>query len=165
MSVPTHPIERWPNRHAVLLGAVALAFLVTAVFYPIVGFEFADIDVGRQLVENPHVHGLSLENLQHIFTTRSTTSYYPVRSLSLAIDYQIWGLNPTGFELTNGLLHLANVLLLYGLILRLLSSRSLPQSPAAQASTSCWRPSLPACRRSTRWWSNPWPGSGGGRSC
>lgn len=124
MNGSVRPIAQWPIRRSHLLGAGILVLLVAAVFYPIVGFEFADIDVGRQLIENPHVRGLSAANLRHIFTSRSTTSYYPVRSLSLAIDYQLWGLNPAGFGLTNGLLHLANVLLVYALLLRLLSGAS-----------------------------------------
>jgi Tfp pilus assembly protein PilF len=42
----------------------------------------------------------------------------PVMFLSLALDYRIWGLNPTGFHLTNLLLHTLNVLLVYFLALR-----------------------------------------------
>ncbi len=41
--------------------------------------------------------------------------------MSYAIDYQVWGLNPFGFKLTNGLIHLANVMLLFALLLRLLA--------------------------------------------
>ena len=47
------------------------------------------------------------------------TSYYPIRSLSFALDYQCWGLDPGGFKLTNVLIHLANVLLVFYLVLRL----------------------------------------------
>ena len=37
----------------------------------------------------------------------------PVLNVSYAIDYAIWGANPFGFHLTNVLLHIANVLLLF----------------------------------------------------
>lgn len=106
----------WPT----ILAALALASLVCGVFWPILGFEFVNFDTEEQVVNNRHVHGLTLENLKTILTSRCITSYYPVRSLSYAIDYQLWGLRPGGFKLTNGLLHLANVLLVFSLVRRLL---------------------------------------------
>ncbi len=110
-----------PTSWAFLLALLVLTGLVVAVFRPILDFEFIDLDVRRQVIENPAIRGLSAENLKQIFTTRGTTSsYYPVRSLTYAIDYQIWGLKPRGFKLTNGLIHLANVLLAFGLAIRLL---------------------------------------------
>jgi Flp pilus assembly protein TadD len=39
----------------------------------------------------------------------------PVFSISLALDYSLWGLNPFGFHLTNILLHAINVALLFSL--------------------------------------------------
>ena len=40
-------------------------------------------------------------------------SYRPVATLSYFIDYSLWGLNPFGYHLTNLLLHLFNLVLLY----------------------------------------------------
>jgi tetratricopeptide (TPR) repeat protein len=106
----------WPK---LLAAAVALACLVSAVFFPIVDFEFVDYDVRAQVVDNPYIRALSVENLKHIFTSRCATSYYPIRTLTFATDYQLWGLKASGFKLTNGLIHLTNVLLVFWLILRL----------------------------------------------
>ena len=106
---------RWPT----LLAAAALIYLVWAVFRPIPGFEFVDYDVDQQVTHNPHIRGLTTENLKHIFTSRCVLSYYPIRTLSFAVDYQLWGLDPGGFKLTNCLIHLANVLLVFWLVLRL----------------------------------------------
>ncbi|MFA5411328.1 MAG: tetratricopeptide repeat protein [Candidatus Omnitrophota bacterium] len=39
--------------------------------------------------------------------------YRPLQLLSYSIDYKIWGLNPSGFRLTNILLHLINSILIY----------------------------------------------------
>ncbi len=102
------------------IAAAVLAALVLAVFFPILGFSFFDLDVPEQVIHNPYVHGLTAENVLHILTRPCIYSYYPVRTLSYAVDYQLWGLNPFGFKLTNLLIHLANVLLVYGLILRML---------------------------------------------
>ncbi|NLS93812.1 MAG: tetratricopeptide repeat protein [Planctomycetaceae bacterium] len=122
-----------------LLGMIGLACLVVVIFYPILGFEFVRLDVGGHVLENPHIRGLNWENLKQIFTSWCTTSYYPIRSLTYALDYQLWGLNPFGFELTNLLLHLTNVLLVFWLMLRLFSR------PAGEvASSAAWGDALPA---------------------
>lgn len=116
---------RLPNRLAPI-GAGLLALLVGFVFHSMLGFEFVDLDVPEQLIENEYVHGLSLENVKHILTSRCSRSYYPLRALTFAADYEIWGLNPLGFKLTNGLIHLANVLLIFWLILRLFRQSGAP---------------------------------------
>ena len=121
-------------RRPVLLGVIALAFLVVAVFLPILGFQFVYLDVRREVIDNPHIQGLTGENLKYILTSRCITSYYPVRTLTYAVDHQLWGLNPRGFKLTNGLIHLANVLLVFWLILRLC-----PNPAGTRISTKKWR--------------------------
>lgn len=47
----------------------------------------------------------------------------PVRSLSLLVDYKLWGLNAQGFHFTNMLLNAANVFIVYLLALLLLKDR------------------------------------------
>jgi len=106
---------RWPA----CLAAIVLVYLVSALFLPIVSFEFVNLDVPYQVIENPHIRGLTGENVRHILTTWCIASYYPVRTLTYAVDYQLRGLDPGGFKRTNGLLHLVNVLLVFWLILRL----------------------------------------------
>ena len=118
-----------PSRWPVLLGVVVLACLVCAVFFPMLRFEFIDLDVPNQVTENRHIGGLTWENVKHILTSRCVTSYYPVRTLSYAVDYQLWGLSATGFKLTNGLMHLTNVLLVFWLVFRLFA-RSRPGEPS-----------------------------------
>lgn len=108
-----------PARCAVWLAAVVLAYLVCALFLPIVSFEFVNLDVPQQVIENPHIRGLTSENVRHILSTWCIASYYPVRTLTYAVDYQLRGLDPGGFKRTNGLIHVGNVLLVFWLILRL----------------------------------------------
>jgi tetratricopeptide (TPR) repeat protein len=104
---------------ACVLAATVLVLLVAAIFSPILEFEFINLDVPGQVIKNSYVQGLSIENVKHILTSFCVTSYYPVRTLSYAVDYQIWGLNPKGFKLTNILIHMANVILVFWMILRL----------------------------------------------
>jgi len=129
-------MSRWP----ILIAALVLVCLVAGVFFPILGFEFVNFDVGQQVLLNPHVRGLTVENLKHILTSRSIGSYYPARTLSYAVDYQLWGLNPRGFKLTNGLIHLANVFLVFWLILRLFGRAGADDG----RSRACWDVSVAA---------------------
>jgi len=47
----------------------------------------------------------------------------PAMFFSLALDFKVWGLSPAGFHLTNLLLHVLNVLLVYEVALRLPGGR------------------------------------------
>ena len=79
-------------------GVTYLCFWKEQTFCPILGFSFITLDVSPQLLDNPHVHGLTVQNVKHILTSPCIASYYPVRSLTFALDYEIWGLDPTGFN-------------------------------------------------------------------
>jgi tetratricopeptide (TPR) repeat protein len=59
----------------------------------------------------------------HLFKAVGTESnfYRPIQSLTLLIDYVIWGLNPSGYHLTNTLIHIINAILVYWLALLLLA--------------------------------------------
>ena len=120
----------WSSWTALLV----LALLVSAVFFRVPGYQFVNLDTSEPVIHNPYIRGLSGENLKHIFSSWCMTSYYPIRTLSFAVDYQIWGLDPRGFKLTNVLLHLANVFLVFWLVLRLLRlSAVVGESPQASA--------------------------------
>jgi len=107
-------------RHPIFPAVIVLVLLVVAVFFPVLDFEFVILDVHEQVVYNPCIRGLTVENIKHILTMPCITSYYPLRTLTFAIDYQIWGLDPKGFKLTNMLIHLTNVIMVFGLVLRLI---------------------------------------------
>ncbi len=112
----------------VLVGAVWLIYART------LGYDFLDYDEQHQIVVNPLVRGLAPGNLARIFTSRSETSYYPFRLLSFALDHAFWGMDPTGFHLTNVVLHSANVVLVLWLALRLIAGRRPILGPAGGAS-------------------------------
>lgn len=69
-------------------------------------------------------------NIPEIFKTQlfyggeaQSNSYRPFQSLTLMLDYSIWGLNPIGYHLTNIILHILAALLLYFLLLRMTSDQ------------------------------------------
>ena len=50
------------------------------------------------------------------FSKANSLEYLPVRDITLAIDAQIWGMKPFGFHLTNLLLYLASLAVLFKMV-------------------------------------------------
>jgi len=62
----------------------------------------------------------SLDGLRRIWLEpTSIPQYYPMVHTTFWVEYQSWGLNPFGYHLVNILLHVANVLLLFTVLVRL----------------------------------------------
>jgi tetratricopeptide (TPR) repeat protein len=77
--------------------------------------DFVNFDDPMYVTENPHLHdGVSLAGLTWAFTDFDYHMWNPLTRFSFLVDYQIHGLEPAGYHLTNLVLHLANVLLLFG---------------------------------------------------
>src|SRR5947207_1716392 len=111
---------------------LALIAITLAVFAGVCGHEFVHFDDNVTIYNNPHIKGLTWENLQWMFTNVSyARRYMPIGWLSYAIDYQLFGLNPQAYHAVNLALHLLNVLLLFFLLKRLLLLARLPALEAA----------------------------------
>ena len=82
------------------------------------------------IAQNNYIKDLSFLP-QYFYSAKTYSSrpnyyiYRPLRTLTFALEYKIWGLNAFGFHLTNILLHILNVLMAYFLVSRLASSRRL----------------------------------------
>ncbi|HEY3915849.1 MAG TPA: hypothetical protein VGN61_15280 [Verrucomicrobiae bacterium] len=62
---------------------------------------------------------MTWESFKWAWTAGAAANWHPVTWFSLLIDSQVYGLNPTGYHLTNVFLHLANTVLLFLLLKRL----------------------------------------------
>ncbi len=110
--------DRVSARKLVLVG-VALAALTVAVFGGIVTHGFVYFDDTKYITANPHLAaGLTLRNIGWAFTTLYFGIWHPLTWISYLVDVQIWGLAPVGAHLGNLVLHVANALLLGGLLFR-----------------------------------------------
>jgi Flp pilus assembly protein TadD len=109
----------------VLLFAVVL--LALAVYARVAGFEFV-FDDPIFILDNPFVH--SAENIPHFFTepvwsgisVAQKTYYRPVFLLWVLCNWLLFGAHPAGWHCAALLLHLANIVLVYFLALRLARS-------------------------------------------
>lgn len=106
---------RW---HAVAaMAIIALTFLTYASTLRH-GFLF-NWDDYDYVVNNQVIHELSLSNIKAVFSSYYIGNYAPLHLISYMLDYQLWGLNPTGYHFGNVLLHALNGVLIYRLFIKL----------------------------------------------
>ncbi len=95
-----------------ILAVLFLMALVMALFYPVKGYDFLNMD-DPFFIERHHVPGgLTLKNIQRAFTLHDCM-WMPLTWLSHMTDYQLYGPRPAGHHLTSLVLHIFNVLLLF----------------------------------------------------
>ena len=76
---------------------------------------FVNWDDPIMVTQNPMITGLSWSHLVSFFTTIMEKHYQPLVLASFAVDYQLFGLNPLGFHLTNLVAHLVSTVLVFWL--------------------------------------------------
>ena len=103
------------SRTALLLGCIVAAVLGCVVYLNALDNPFIYDDV-RTVVDNGSI--ASLTDLRTIVLHEVTR---PLTNLSFAVDRALWGQEPFGYHLGNLLLHVANVVLVFLLALRLSS--------------------------------------------
>lgn len=89
---------------ALILASLLLLAATWVSFWPVQynGFLWDD---RANILGNPDFRGLSAENLWWMLTAFHMGHYQPLTWLSLAIDYELWGLEAKGFLLTNLFFH------------------------------------------------------------
>jgi tetratricopeptide (TPR) repeat protein len=116
--------ERW----TVLAICLSLTAMVWAIYGQTLRYGFVNYDDGVYVYQNDVVQaGLTVQNLLQVFTHVHLLNWQPLTLLSLMLDHHFYGLNASGYHLTNLLLHTANVLLLFW-ILRQMTGRIWPSA-------------------------------------
>lgn len=116
-----------------LLVCLFLASATVAVYWPVVNCGFVDLDDPDNVTINPQVpRGITPQGVRWAFVTTNYADYWhPVTWLSLMLDTDLYGgLKPAGFHLTNLILHVINVLLMFG-VLRSMTSAFWPSAIVA----------------------------------
>ena len=105
-----------------LLSLATPALLTLLCFLNAIGNDFTNWDDPSYVVDNELIRSVSITSIKEMFSTFLVGNYHPLTVLSLAIDYAIYELKPSGYHLTNVLLHVCNVILV-ALFVQLLVGR------------------------------------------
>ena len=100
---------------------LVLAFLL---YSQTLNHDFTNLDDNLQVTDNTDIRTLDFPHLKKIFTSQYVGMYQPVTTLSYALEYQLYKLDPGKYFLTSILLHLINILLVFIFINKLTTSRN-----------------------------------------
>lgn len=98
---------------------LAVAAACLAVFSPMLNNGTTNYDDCIYITGNTLIRSLSPDNLKAIFGSHFYYIYHPLTVFSYSLEYALFGLKPEAYHITNTVLHLANCLLLFYLVLLL----------------------------------------------
>lgn len=110
-----------PSTKAKMLICLAIIIATMATYWQVTDHGFSNLDDNLYVASNPVVsQGLTFANIQWAFTLNSKHFYWqPLTWLSHMLDVQLFGLNPGPHHLVNVLIHIANSLLIFILLINL----------------------------------------------
>ncbi len=107
------------KKHFYIIFLLLLVATLSA-YWQVLDNDFVIYDDDVYVTENIHVHnGVTFDSLTWAITSSHASNWHPLTWISHMIDYQLYGLNPKGHHLTNLLLHVANTLLLFLILVRM----------------------------------------------
>jgi len=104
---------------------LCLVAATVGVYGSVYNHEFIRYDDPEYILENRFVNtGITLENVEWAFKSAHSSNWHPVTWLSHMLDCRLFGVNRPGMHhLTNLLLHIVNVLLMFMLFERMTGAR------------------------------------------
>ena len=107
-----------------LLILLGLAVVTFGIYAQVIGHRFTNFDEFGYITENSMVNrGVTLGGLAWAFTTLHAGNWHPLTWIAHMIDSQLFGMKAGGHLLVNALIHVANTLLVYWLLLRTTHAR------------------------------------------
>ena len=103
------------------LAPLLIALLTLTAFLPALHNQFVAWDDDKNFLDNPYYRGLGWAHLRWMWTTFHMGHYAPLTWMTLGLDHLLWGMNPLGYHLTSLLLHAANAVVFYFVVLRILT--------------------------------------------
>ena len=108
-----------PGKRTFILS-LALVLLTVLAYLPVRSNGFINFDDNHYITENAHVKaGLTWDTVKWAFTTYYAANWHPITWIFHMLDVSLFGMNPSGHHWMNLLFHLANVLLLFGILNRM----------------------------------------------
>ena len=99
---------------------IALVALIAAVFAPVRGHQFVDLEDWANILYNPDIQVSSIgQAIATAFTRMLNSMWTPLSMLSLQLDWALYGSDPAGFLITNVVLHALATLVLFAFLFRI----------------------------------------------
>jgi hypothetical protein len=119
------------DKTAITIGLTVI-MATLAVYWGVLTCGFINLDDPLYITNNPLIRNPDRGTIGRIFTEAHLGAWLPLTYVSFALDYFFWGYNPTGYHLTNLLLHAANGALVVLLTDRLCRERLSAAMPTGQ---------------------------------
>ncbi|RMF95175.1 MAG: tetratricopeptide repeat protein [Candidatus Schekmanbacteria bacterium] len=100
------------NRNNLIYVSIIIIFAFVS-YCSSLNYGFTNWDVPSLILENKRIQTFDLSMLKNIFTKPTGYDYLPLKELSYAIDYKIWQKNAYGYHLTNLILYLLMLIVVY----------------------------------------------------
>lgn len=110
------------QRKAAAAGVWGVGILTLLVYLTSLSNGFVNWDDDLYVYANSAIRSLKPSFFAWAFTDLSAGFWHPLTWISYALDFALWGNNPTGYHLSAALLHAANSALVVLLVLRLLET-------------------------------------------
>lgn len=96
------------SKNAVKIMALIACLICFLVYVRALSCDFVNWDDGEYVYDNPIIRSFNKEFVVKVFTSSPLNFWIPLTWVSFAVDYQLWGMNPLGYHLTNIILHAVN---------------------------------------------------------
>jgi protein O-mannosyl-transferase len=106
------------GKRLIIVSCLFLVIGTAALYSPVVRHPFVDFDDQYYVTNNAVIHaGLSWKVFLWSFNAGYAQNWHPLTWLSHALDCQLYGLKPAGHHVTNLLLHVLDVAILFLVLL------------------------------------------------
>lgn len=99
------------NGKTLSIAACSAAFICLLIYLRSLSCDFTNLDDPAYVINNSAIRHLDWNLLGSALSKPLYFGWLPLTTLSFAIDYHFWQLNPFGYHLTNVVLHCCNVML------------------------------------------------------
>ena len=103
----------------VLIACFGLAIICLIAYFPGLSNALVDWDDLHYVYEVSLINDLSFESIRKIFCTYLLGNYHPFTALSLVFNYNLSGVEPFSYHLTNLVIHIFNSILVLLVVLRM----------------------------------------------
>lgn len=123
MVTPSSNEQSVQRSRSAIWAVLSIVAAVVWLYWPSLSFDFVNWDDPSYVANNELIRSWHPANLTRVASETVTRNYAPLTIFSLLLDHTVWGLQPTGYHLTNVVLHIINALLVYALLMQLTRNR------------------------------------------